>query len=194
MRESIQMPNAQRHEGVSAATVFHAACAVVLSRQFQQREVVLGRLVTGRSMLPSNLQNVVGPCMTEVPIRLNIDANDTLSSVALQLQNQFIEDSTHEASGMVEIIKNCTDWPDHARDFGWRTAFQQEEDAGLIFLSSPSNISFYKSNLLPRTRPEIYATPREGKWDLEFEGNRRLIGEDTVREFLARLQTVLREF
>jgi amino acid adenylation domain-containing protein len=194
MKETIHMPNTQRPEGVSAATVFHAACAVVLSRQFQQREVVLGRLVTGRSMLPSSLQNVVGPCMTEVPIRLKIDANDTLSSVALQLQNQFIEDSTHEASGMVEIIKNCTDWPNQATDFGWRTAFQQEEDAGFTFLGSPSSISLYESNLLPRTRPEVYATPREGKLDLQFEGNRRLIGEDTVREFLARLQTVLSEY
>jgi hypothetical protein len=194
IKETIQMPNAQRHDGISAATIFHAACAVVLSRQFQQREVVLGRLVTGRAMLPSRLQNVVGPCMTEVPIRISIDASDNISNVALRLQKQFIEDSTHEAAGMVEIIKNCTDWPEEARDFGWRTAFQQEEGAEFTFLESPSRISFYESDLLPRTRPEIYATPREGKLDLEFEGNRRLISEDTVREFLTRLQTVLNEF
>ena len=187
------MPNAERHEGISAATVFHAACAVVLARQFKHKEVVFGRLVTGRSMLPSSLQNVVGPTMTEVPIRINIDADDAISGVATQLQKQFIEDSTHEAAGMVEIIRNCTDWPE-VDDFGWRTAFQQEEDAEFKFLGSPSKISFYESDLLPRNRPEIYATPRDGKLDLEFEGNGKLISEDTVRDFFARLQTVLSEY
>lgn len=194
MKETIHMPNAEHHEGVSAATVFHAACAVVLSRQFQQREVVFGRLVTGRSMLPSHLQNIVGPCMTEVPIRINIEANDTVADVALQLQTQFIEDSKYEASGMVEIIRNCTDWPDETRHFGWRTAFQQEEDPGFTFLGSPSSISFCESDLLPRSRPEIYATPRGEKLDLEFEGNRRLISETTVQEFFSRLKTVLSEY
>ncbi len=194
IKETVLMPDTKRHEGVSAATIFHAACAVALSRQFQQREVVLGRLVTGRSMLPGNLHSVVGPTMTEVPIRVSIDANDTLAEIVLQLQSQFIEDSTHEAAGMMEIIRNCTDWPDEARDFGWRTAFQQEEDDEFTLLGGPSSISFYQRDMPPRSRPEIYASPREGQLELEFEGNRKLISEETVRSFLAQLRAVLNRY
>ncbi|CAG8905552.1 unnamed protein product [Penicillium egyptiacum] len=191
VKATIPMPESRLVEGMSPATLFHAACAMVLSRQYQQAHVVFGRLVTGRSMLPSNLQNVVGPSMTEIPISVHIDDHATLSSVALQLQRQIIEDARYETAGMDEIIRNCTDWPDDAKDFGWRTSFQQEDDRNFIFLGTESRISFYEPDLLPRNRPEIYATPRDGKLDLEFEGNRQLISEDDVQRFIQGLQIVL---
>ncbi|KAM0262608.1 hypothetical protein ACHAQJ_001653 [Trichoderma viride] len=193
MKRTVSMPNIQSNGGITPAAIFHAACSIALSRQFEQKDIVFGRLVTGRSMLPSNLQNVVGPCMTEVPILVSAATNSTLTDIASQLQGQFIEDSTHEATGMVQIIRNCTDWPANVTDFGWRTSFQQEEETEFSFLGSPSTISFYDRPLLPRNRPEIYATPREGSLDLEFEGNRKIISETTVKEFLAMLQSILEE-
>lgn len=194
MKRTIPMPDTHRQEGVSLATIFHAACAITLSRQYKQEEVVFGRLVTGRSMLPSTLQNVVGPCMTEIPIRTTIGPDDTIFTTALRLQRQFIEDSIHEAAGMVEIIANSTNWPDEVKDFGWRTAFQQEEDADFRFLGVPSGISYYEGDLPARMRPEIYATPRGGRLELEFEGNRKSIREEVVQEILAGLEKVLREY
>ncbi|KAE8364752.1 hypothetical protein BDV27DRAFT_157514 [Aspergillus caelatus] len=190
---SFSMPNIQRHEGISSATFFHAACAIALSQMFGQEDVVFGRLVTGRSMLPGSLQNVVGPTMTEVPIIASIGLNDTIVTVALRLQAQFIDDSAHESPGMEEIIRNCTDWPEQVVDFGWRTAFQQEDEMEFKFLDSESTITVHEHDLLPRGRPEIYATPRNGRLHLEFEGNRRLLSEDTVREVFARIQSVLGE-
>ncbi|KAF7526585.1 hypothetical protein PCG10_003976 [Penicillium crustosum] len=191
VKATIPMPEGRLVEGMSTATLFHAACAMVLSRQYQQDHVVFGRLVTGRSMLPTSLQDVVGPTMTEIPISVHIDDRATLSGVALQLQRQLIEDSRYETPGMEEIIRNCTDWPDDTKDFGWRTSFQQEDDRNFTFLGTESRISFYETDLLPRNRPEIYATPRDGKLDLEFEGNRQLIGEDDVQRIIQGLETVL---
>lgn len=144
-------------------------------------------------MLPSTLQDVVGPCLSEVPIRIFIKQDETLTAVAVKLQQQFTEDSLHESPGMDEIIRQCTCWPEQVRDFGWRTAFQQEEDSSFEFLGSPSSISTYERDLLPRTCPEIYATPQGETLELAFEGNRRLISEDTARESLQRLQVTLRE-
>ncbi|KUM62352.1 hypothetical protein ACN42_g4754 [Penicillium freii] len=190
---SFSIPNVKRHEGISVATFFHAACAIALSRQLGQEDVVFGRLVTGRSMLPGSLQNVVGPTMTEVPIIASISPNDTILTIAQQLQSQFIYDSAHESAGMEEIIRNCTAWPEQVLDFGWRTAFQQEDEMEFKFLDPESTITVHEYDLLPRGRPEIYATPRNGRLHLEFEGNRRLIREDTVREVFARIQGVLDE-
>ncbi|CAI7609080.1 unnamed protein product [Penicillium viridicatum] len=191
VKATIPMPEGRLVEGMSPATLFHAACAMVLSRQYQQAHVVFGRLVTGRSMLPSSLQNVVGPSMTEIPISVHIDDHATLSGIALQLQRQLIEDSRYETAGMEEIIRNCTDWPDDTKDFGWRTSFQQADERNFSLLGTRSRISFYEADLLPRNRPEIYATPRDGKLDLEFEGNRQLISEDDVQRFIQSLETVL---
>lgn len=212
IKETVPMPSIKqdRYEGVSAATVFHAACAIALSQQFEQRQVVFGRLVTGRAMLPAGLQSVVGPTMTEVPINVNFDGENsggTLADVARRLQTQFVADSEHETVGMVEIIEKCTDWSYSDRtsrtekDFGWRTAFQQQEelehdDGGEIsFLGGRSRVSFYEGGERPaRERPEIYATPtKDGNLEVEFEGDRRRISEQIVLEFLAKLRMVLSE-
>ncbi|KAK7991221.1 Nonribosomal peptide synthetase 13 [Apiospora saccharicola] len=184
MKETIPIPSqliSQAQDGVSVATLFHAACALVLSRHYEQPKIVLGRLVTGRAMLPGHLQNVVGPTMTEVPIRITISPEeDTVSTLASRLQAQFLQDAAHEAVGMVQMIRNCTDWLEEVNDFGWRTSFQQQQEEG-------------EGAVPPRARPEIYATPtKDGKLELEFEGNRELIEEEVVREVLAGLREVLK--
>lgn len=188
------MPSVSQCGDISPATIFHAACAVVLSRRFGQREVVFGRLVTGRAMLPSELQSTVGPLLTEVPVRCTVQETDTLLQIAQQMQARFIEDSKHEATGMVDIIRRASDWQSSSVDFGWRTAFQQEQDDSFMFLEAPSKVSFYDREVLPRTRPEIYATPSGGKLELQFEGNLQLISRATAEAVLCSLREILMDF
>lgn len=190
------MPATSHTHGYSLATIFHAACCIVLSRHFHQEELIIGRLVTGRSMLPSTLQNIMGPCLSEIPIRTSVRPTDTLLEVAKRLHHQFIKDSSHEGLGMEDIIRHCTDWSASNRDvkdFGWRTAFQQSEDPdNFEFLGEPSQVTAYERKLLPRTRPEIYATPKGGKTlVLSFEGNQRLIGKGTASAILLGLRDIL---
>ncbi|KAG6997698.1 aurofusarin cluster transcription factor aurR2 [Physcia stellaris] len=192
MEESIPMP--VNTDAYSPATIFHAACCIVLSRHFQQEELIIGRLVTGRSMLPSALQNTMGPCLSEIPIRISVKPTDTLLAVAKQLHHQFLEDSSHEGLGMDEIIRQCTNWSTsaHVRDFGWRTAFQQSEESdGFEFLGRPSRVTAYERKMLPRTRPEVYGTPKGGTLVLSFEGNRRLTSEETARAIVLGLRDIL---
>lgn len=192
--ETIPKPATSHTHGYSLATIFHAACCIVLSRHFHQEELIIGRLVTGRSMLPSTLQNIIGPCLSEIPIRILVRPTDTLLEVAEQLHHQFIKDSSHEGLGMDEIIQQCTDWSTSrdVKDFGWRTAFQKSEDSDHFeFLGKPSQITAYERKLLPRTRPEIYATPKEDTLVLSFEGNQRLISKETASLILLELRSIL---
>ncbi|KAH6645444.1 hypothetical protein BKA67DRAFT_664519 [Truncatella angustata] len=131
--------------------------------------------------------------MYEVPVVINIDENDSLPSVASKLQRLFIEDAAYEAVGMVEIIKNRTEWPDEARNFGWRTAFQQADDSELTFLGSPSRIDFYKRDSPPISRPEIYTAPKVRVLELELEVNTQLVPRNIFMDFLAQLRLVLSE-
>ena len=194
VEETLQKPAASHAGGYSLATIFHAACCIVLSRHFQQEELIIGRLVTGRSMLPSTLQDIVGPCLSEIPIRISVRPTDKLLEVAKQLHLQFIQDSSHEGLGMNEIIQQCTDWSTlkEVKDFGWRTAFQQSEDLDRFeFLGKPSKNTAYERKLLPRTRPEIYATPKGKTLVLSFEGNQRLIAKDIASAILLGVRDVL---
>lgn len=200
IQQCVPTPDMKSYDdGISTATLFHAACAVALSRTFKQREVVFGRLVTGRTALPGYLQSVVGPTMTEVPIRIVVDDNESrgnLAAIAAQLQDQLLEDSRYEAIGMVEIASGCTDWGEDAVDFGWRTSFQQQSDEDdaleFKFLGVPSRMAVYQRDMPARSRPEVYATPTaDGMLRLEVEANACLISEEVVKAFLMTLQAVL---
>ncbi|KAL4886894.1 putative nonribosomal peptide synthase [Aspergillus karnatakaensis] len=198
---TISLPAGQRlvHDDIPPATFFHAACAIVLAQQSGQDEVVFGRLVTGRANLPSALHNVMGPTLTEVPIRIQVHGKkDTLFTVARRLQSQFLDDASYEAAGMEEIIYHCNPegWSQGRRDFGWRTAFQQaegEENKDDGETGNRMRVSVYEAGQPPRTRPEIYATPRRGgsQLVLHFEGSRTVIKEDTAHKVLAGIEAVL---
>ncbi|PPJ60555.1 hypothetical protein CBER1_10837 [Cercospora berteroae] len=189
---SIPLPPTKACRGIPLATIFHAACAIVLEQQYKSQDVVFGRLVRGRALLPAELQETVGPCLVEQPIRYRVQSGDDLWSVAQVLQRQFIEDASHEAAGMVEIIHLATSWPAECCDFGWRTAFQQGDDGLLPFLGQAGvRIIAFERPHPPRCRPEIYATPGSDKLELSFEGNRAAHNEDEVRSIVEQVAKLL---
>ncbi|PPJ52986.1 hypothetical protein CBER1_11097 [Cercospora berteroae] len=97
----------------------------------------------------------------EANIRLRTGPDDTLEFVALKLQQQFIEDSAHDYAGMREIVRGSSTWLKGAEDFGWRMAVQQEEVHNFEFLGKKNRISVFEHDFLPRSRSEIYATPKD---------------------------------
>ncbi|EGO59605.1 hypothetical protein NEUTE1DRAFT_61189 [Neurospora tetrasperma FGSC 2508] len=151
--------------------------------------------------------------MTELPVCVFVSGHDTLSSVAKRLPEQFIEDSKYEAVGMREIITGATDWDwegvegEKERDFGWRTAYQQENETGSssheekgdgVGLFEKGGVGFHERETPARERPEVYATPdrKSGMLVLEFEGSKEWargmgIGKEGVRRFLEVLGCVL---
>ncbi|CAK1364357.1 unnamed protein product [Cercospora beticola] len=189
---SIPLPPLKACRGIPLATIFHAACAIVLEQQYKSQDVIFGRLVIGRALLPAELQETVGPCLVEQPIRYRVQSGDDLWSVAQGLQRQFIEDASHEAAGMVEIIRQATSWPAECCDFGWRTAFQQGDGGVLPFLGQAGvRITAFERPHPPRCRPEIYATPGSDKLELSFEGNRVTHNEEEVRSIVEQVAKLL---
>lgn len=217
LRHTISLPSStSSNDGddeISPETHFYASFAFALSRFLGARKLLFGRLVTGRSALPAALQNVVGPTLTELPVCVFVSGQDTLSSVAKRLQEQSTEDSKYETVGMREIIKGATDWDwegvegEKERDFGWRTAYQQENGTGSssneeegdgVGLFEKGGVKFYERETPARERPEVYATPdrNSGMLVLEFEGSKEWargmgIGKEGVRRFLEVLGCVL---
>ncbi|KAF2207099.1 hypothetical protein CERZMDRAFT_102796 [Cercospora zeae-maydis SCOH1-5] len=190
---SIPLPPTRACRGIPLATLFHAACAIVLSQHLRLRDVVFGRLVTGRSLLPAELQEVVGPCLLEQPIRYRAQPDDDLWSVAQMLQQHFLEDARYEAAGMAEVIRGATSWPGDCDDFGWRSAFQHRGHALSPFLGQAGvQITTAERSHPPRRRPEVYATPGPDRLELSFEGTRRAQSdEDDARVVVGQVANLL---
>ncbi|KAK3491995.1 hypothetical protein B0T13DRAFT_497150 [Neurospora crassa] len=134
--------------------------------------------------------------MTELLVCVFVSGYDTLSSVTQRPQEQFIEESKYEAVGMREMIKGATDWDwegvegEKERDFGWRTAYQQENETG--------NSSNEEEGNRVGKRPEVYTTPdrKSRMLVLEFEGSKEWargmgIRKEGVRRFLEILGCIL---
>ncbi|KXT10319.1 hypothetical protein AC579_1116 [Pseudocercospora musae] len=191
-QQRIPLLRPEHCRGIPLATIFHAACSIAIAKDSQRGEIVMGRLVTGRAMLPSELQDVVGPCLVEQPIRYQAQSGHDLFAVARALQRQFIEDSSHEAVGMVDIIRRATDWPTECCDFGWRTAFQQGDGSEFSFFGQEkARITAFERPQLLRQRPEIYATPKQGSLELAFEGNGTSHKEEYVRKVVGQIADLL---
>ncbi|KAK4126781.1 non-ribosomal peptide synthetase [Parathielavia appendiculata] len=101
--------------GMSQATLVKAAWALVLAKLSGQHDVVFGNLIFGRNMPVSGIEDITGPCINIIPVRVKVDAMDSLHDLLALVQEQQMAAMPHENLGFRRLIKNCTDWPHWAR-------------------------------------------------------------------------------
>ncbi|KAJ2991087.1 hypothetical protein NUW58_g2650 [Xylaria curta] len=100
----------QLPEGVTLASIVSSAWAIVLARLTGQKDVVYGSLVSGRDVSMPGIENVVGPCLDIVPVRVQISSNQVASELFQSIQEQNLAAQANSL-GLDEIVKCSTDWP-----------------------------------------------------------------------------------
>jgi amino acid adenylation domain-containing protein len=130
IQRSVSMPK-QPH-GITQASIFTLACASALSRITGTSDVVIGRVVSGRAAIPAHLQDVVGPCVNRVPVRVTFDGSQTKVSRLYDLQKQTTESIANETTGLFDIVNHCTDWPRDTTDFGCWIQYQNIDEAASL--------------------------------------------------------------
>jgi hypothetical protein len=110
---TVHSPSLSAH-GFTFATVFKAAWALTLSRLSKDRDVVFGHVISGRNdtSIPQ-VQNIVGPCVNVVPVRVKFPDTEGWSGMDLlsHVQDQHLSVIPHENYGFRRIIETCTSWP-----------------------------------------------------------------------------------
>ncbi|KAI0543201.1 hypothetical protein GGR58DRAFT_519334 [Xylaria digitata] len=123
--KAISVPlQAGADSGITQATVFTTACALMLSMETGSRDILFGRLVSGRQGLPITCQNLVGPCANQVPTRVCIDSGANPRELLTEVQDQYINSIPFETLGFDEIKENCTSWPDAITNYSCCVAYQ----------------------------------------------------------------------
>ncbi|KAM3513239.1 hypothetical protein MY11210_003105 [Beauveria gryllotalpidicola] len=123
----ISGPSQAIRSSITQATVFNAACAIVLSKETGANDVVFGRIVSGRQGLPVRWQNIIGPCTNAVPVRAVVDAKGNHQQMLRDLQEQYLLSLPYETIGFDEIKRSCTDWPETAHNYGCCVTYQNFE-------------------------------------------------------------------
>ncbi|KAK3987251.1 non-ribosomal peptide synthetase [Cladorrhinum sp. PSN332] len=116
--------------GMSQATLVKAAWALVLAKMSGQRDIVFGNLIFGRNLPVSGVEEMAGPCINIIPVRVKVDAMDSIQHLLALVQEQQMAAMPHENLGFRRLIKNCTDWPHWARFSSVVQHQQQGRDGG----------------------------------------------------------------
>ena len=104
-----------KHHGITFASALKAARALVLSKLARTPDVTFGHLVSGRNVPFPGIDQVVGPCISIIPVRVALAAGSTFLDLLHQVQEQQIASSAHETLGWATIARRCTDWALAAR-------------------------------------------------------------------------------
>lgn len=90
---------------ITSSILLRAAWALLLSRYTDSDDVVFGATLTGRNVPVAGIENVVGPTMATVPIRVKHDWNKTVSSYLSEVSSQSTAMMLHEHVGIQNIQK-----------------------------------------------------------------------------------------
>lgn len=87
------------------STILRLAWAMVLWRQTLCKDVVFGATVSGRNAEIDGIDQLSGPTLTTVPLRIRLSMDQTIDELLLQVQNQFAEMMNYEQTGLLRIRK-----------------------------------------------------------------------------------------
>ncbi|KAL6810482.1 hypothetical protein V8C40DRAFT_284048 [Trichoderma camerunense] len=89
--------DAAHYNHTTIPILFHAAWALTLSTYLSTRDVVLGSVVSGRRGEDiERIQNVVGPCLNTVPLRVCVDWNQKMCQFIEHVTDIFLDMAEHE--------------------------------------------------------------------------------------------------
>ncbi|KAJ4374878.1 hypothetical protein N0V83_001956 [Neocucurbitaria cava] len=97
---------------ITSATVVKAAWASTLARIAGKSDIVFGHVISGRNGNIPNVENIVGPCLNMVPVRVVYRPEWSVLDLLSYIQDQQISNMPYESLGFREITRHCTDWPD----------------------------------------------------------------------------------
>jgi len=99
-------------DNITPATVIKAAWSLVLAQISAQSDIVFGNVISGRNAAVLGVENIVGPCVNFIPVRVKFQSFWTVLDLLHHIQSQQISNMPYESLGFREIIQHCTDWPD----------------------------------------------------------------------------------
>lgn len=98
--------------GYTISNVLRLAWALVISHYTSSPDVVFGITVSGRSAPVVDIEQMIAPIVATVPLRVQLNPNDTVLDALSAIQKQFTEMVPFEQYGLQQIRKVSSDAAD----------------------------------------------------------------------------------
>ncbi|POR32431.1 Nonribosomal peptide synthetase [Tolypocladium paradoxum] len=110
LKHTVSLPplQAQRKLGATAATVAHAAWALVISHYTANRDTVFGATFSGRESAATSIddaESIAGPTIATIPFRVSVDYDCTVSRFLTGLQHDVLQASRFGHIGLERISR-----------------------------------------------------------------------------------------
>ncbi|KAN0068502.1 hypothetical protein V8E54_013226 [Elaphomyces granulatus] len=97
--------------GITLATLVKSAWSLVLAEHIGRSDLVFGELVNGRSLPLANIDQVLGPCLNEIPVRVILQPGWKVFDLLHHVQTQHMRSLQYNFLSLSAVVKNCTPWP-----------------------------------------------------------------------------------
>jgi amino acid adenylation domain-containing protein len=91
------------NQDTSVPSLLRAAWALLVSKLCGNDDILFGATVSGRNVAIQGIDDLLGPTISTIPVRVRIDRNDTVSNFVRAVQNQALETMPFENLGLHNI-------------------------------------------------------------------------------------------
>ncbi|ORX99680.1 nonribosomal peptide synthetase-like protein 2 [Clohesyomyces aquaticus] len=92
---------------INPQVFFQAALAYVLGSYLGSTDVVFGTVTSGRTLPIAGIEDIMGPCIASLPLRLDLSQFSTVQSMLNKVQRMNREMLKHSALPLRDIVKAC---------------------------------------------------------------------------------------
>jgi amino acid adenylation domain-containing protein/non-ribosomal peptide synthase protein (TIGR01720 family) len=189
-KETALLQKLARNCSVTLNTVVQGAWAILLNRYSRNQDIVYGITVSGRPSELPGVEQMIGPFINTLPLRVSVSPEQELDSWLQKLQNQQVRVREFEHSSLLDIQK----WSEVPRGetlFESLLAFEnfpvdtslKAEDFGL----NVAEVSFFETTNYPLT---LVVVPGDGLlFKLTYDVKR--FDSDAVKLLLEQLRYLL---
>ncbi|KAI1076074.1 hypothetical protein F5B20DRAFT_584637 [Whalleya microplaca] len=89
--------------GITASSIVRAAFSLLISAYSGSPDVVFGATVAGRQAAVPGVEQMTGPTIATLPVRVAVDSSKTIDEFLMQVQNQSIQATPFEQLGLQRI-------------------------------------------------------------------------------------------
>lgn len=99
----VPLERASSASSTSIATTIRGAWAIVAARYSGSQDVIFGETLTGRNASIPGIEQIEGPMITTVPVRIHLNKNQRVSDYLRNVHDQTVLRIPHEHTGLQNI-------------------------------------------------------------------------------------------
>ncbi|HEY9653443.1 MAG TPA: condensation domain-containing protein, partial [Coleofasciculaceae cyanobacterium] len=180
---------ARQHQ-LTLNTVVQGAWALLLSRYSGENDVVYGNTVSGRPVDLIGAESMVGLFINTLPVRVTIDAEQSLLTWLQQLQTQLVEMRQYEYSPLIEV-QGWSEVPRGVPLFESLVVFENYPVDRAV-LERQTNLEIQINSSFDNTNYPLTVTVLPGlKLAIAISYDRRRFDGATITRMLGHFQTLL---